>query len=136
MSHSGRLAVYALSRDREVGVDVEMLDRGGRHGKELAIARRMLGIEIAERLRSLPSDRLGEEFLKAWVAHEALVKCLGKGLDERSTQATQGEGAAQAALSDVWVTPIEVGEEAVAALAVMGGEVAVKVQVWEPPRSP
>lgn len=136
MSHSGGLAVYALSRGPEVGVDIEMLDRGQRQGKELAIAQRMLGVEVAERLRCLPEDRLGEEFLKAWVAHEALVKCLGHGLDERSMQAARAEASARGAPADVWVSPLEVGEEAVAALAVMGGGLAVEVRAWEPLRSP
>jgi phosphopantetheinyl transferase len=81
LSHSGPLALYALCASREVGVDVELAaDAGAGGGRELAIARRMLGEQVAARLQALAPEELREEFLRAWVAHEAAVKCLGVGL--------------------------------------------------------
>jgi 4'-phosphopantetheinyl transferase len=51
LSHSGTMALYALSAGREVGVDIER-----------------------------PRERHTAELLRAWVAREALVKCDGGGL--------------------------------------------------------
>jgi phosphopantetheinyl transferase len=51
LSHSGPLALYAVSAGREVGVDIECA-----------------------------RERYTAEFLRAWVTREAAVKCLGTGL--------------------------------------------------------
>ena len=77
LSHSGGLALVAVTAGREVGVDVEV-PRG--RVDELAIAERVLGSEQARRLAALNSRARARAFLRAWVAHEAVVKCLGLGL--------------------------------------------------------
>ena len=83
LSHSGTLALYALSREREVGVDIEIVDRGRSAARdEVAIARRMLGDEVADRLAEMDPDQRHREFLAAWVAYEATVKCSGDGLGQ------------------------------------------------------
>jgi 4'-phosphopantetheinyl transferase len=126
VSHSGTLALYALCADLEVGVDVELAGR--RHDPsrdEVAIAKRVLGAQTAARLRGLPRPEREEEFLRAWVAHEALVKCLGTGL-ARAPRAQQAQPTA------VWIKPLDVGAGAFAALAVQGGPVAVRQRVWRP----
>jgi 4'-phosphopantetheinyl transferase len=124
LSHSGPLALYALCADNEVGVDVELAHRKGANGgRELAIARRMLGEQVASRLQALAPRERHEQFLRAWVAHEAAVKCLGVGLG----------GTRQAsALAGVWVRPVELGPRAFGAIAVQGGPVAVRRRVWGP----
>lgn len=130
LSHSGSLALYALSQKREVGVDVEMVDRGRSAARdEVAIARRMLGDQVANRLAGLDADRRHREFLAAWVAHEAIVKCSGDGLGQGETHAHAGQLEAESQPAP-WVTPIDVGEQALAALAVQGGEAAVRLQWW------
>jgi 4'-phosphopantetheinyl transferase len=58
LSHSGGLAVYALSEIGAVGVDVELVHRrfgDGRPLQEAALARRLLGDAPDERLRDLES---------------------------------------------------------------------------------
>jgi 4'-phosphopantetheinyl transferase len=127
VSHSGTLALYAICPDREVGVDVELLTRSAeRSMDEVAIARRMLGETVAARLQALAGQERRREFLRAWVAHEALVKCLGVGLGGEPARADRRERP------DVWVTSLEVGETALAALAVQGGPAAVEQRVWTP----
>ena len=77
LSHSGCLALYAVTVGRNVGIDVETPRR---RVDELAVAERVLGSEQAQRLAGFKSDARAREFLRAWVAHEAVVKCLGLGL--------------------------------------------------------
>jgi 4'-phosphopantetheinyl transferase len=126
MSHSGGLALYAIAWGREVGIDVEV-QRPGRSGEgyEVEIARRFLGEPLAQRLASLPAPQRTREFLAAWVAYEARVKCLGHGLGA-------GEGGGVAGVGEPWVTPIAVGDGAFAALAVADGPVAVEIGRWAP----
>lgn len=139
LSHSGSLALYAISWEREVGVDVEVLERGrGAARNEVAIARRMLGPEVAARLASLDPEARHRELLAAWVAHEALVKCLGVGIGQAYDRlaeavAEPGGAAPVGAAPAPWLTPLDVGEQALAALAVQGGEAVVQMRRWEAP---
>jgi 4'-phosphopantetheinyl transferase len=131
LSHSGWLALYALSREHEVGVDVEVVDRGRFTARdEVAIARRMLGAEVATRLQELDAEQRHHAFLSAWVAHEAIVKCVGHGLDRAEAGGGKPETDPQPA---PWVTPLDLGEQAFAALAVQGAEAAVRLRWWQSP---
>jgi 4'-phosphopantetheinyl transferase len=77
LSHSGGYGLYVFALDCEVGCDIE---RGGRAIDMPAVAERAWGHEMAERLRSLDGERREREFLRAWVRHEASLKCAGLGL--------------------------------------------------------
>lgn len=130
LSHSGTLALYALSREREVGVDIEIVDRGRSAARdEVAIARRMLGDEVADRLAEMDPDQRHREFLAAWVAYEATVKCIGHGLGQAEARAHAGALEVDPQ-PEPWVTPIDLGEQALAALAVQGGEAEMHLQRW------
>ncbi len=118
LSHSGGLALVAVTAGREVGVDVEV-PRG--RVDELAIAERVLGSEQARRLAALNSRARARAFLRAWVAHEAVVKCLGLGL------ATPLEGSPPA---DLWTAAVDVGPRAAAAVAVEGGPCELRCREW------
>lgn len=147
LSHSGPLAVYAIAWDREVGVDVEVLDeRRAKARNEVAIARRLLGAGVAQRLQALDGAAREREFLAAWVKHEARVKCLGHGLDAveveqgagRSARGAEAEaepesesGGEASGADDLWVTPLEVGPRAFAALALRGGAADLRLRRWE-----
>lgn len=134
LSHSGSLALYAISWEREVGVDVEALERGrGAARNEVAIARRMLGPEVAARLAALEPEARHRELLAAWVAHEALVKCLGVGIGQAYNRLPEAGAAPVGAAPAPWLTPLDVGEQALAALAVQGGEAVVRMRRWEAP---
>jgi 4'-phosphopantetheinyl transferase len=110
LSHSGRLVLVAVTAGREVGVDVEVADR---RVDEVAIAARVLGREQAERLAGLDPQTREREFLRAWVAHEAAVKCRGLGLAMRPGDSPR---------TDLWTAELDVGPRAAAAVAVAGGE--------------
>jgi 4'-phosphopantetheinyl transferase len=105
LSHSGQLALYAFIETGSVGVDVEV---AGRRGDEVAIAARVLGLTEARRLEGLDQPIREREFLRAWVRHEAVLKCRGTGI-----------GGADGAPSGVarWVAELDVGVRAAAAVA-------------------
>jgi 4'-phosphopantetheinyl transferase len=100
LSHSGDLALVAVSAGREIGVDIE---------------------------RTRP--RYTAEFLQDWVAREAVVKCRGLGLgievaapgDSTSVVATQG---------DPWTAGLDVGPDFAAAIAVEGGPCELHIRDW------
>ena len=92
LSHSGCLALVAVTAGREVGVDVECA-----------------------------RARYTAEFLDAWVAREAVVKCLGLGLG------LPLEGPPPA---DLWTASIDVGPRAAGAVAVAGGECELHRWDW------
>lgn len=77
LSHSHGVAVYAIARRREVGIDVELVQPEFA-GSEIA-ERFFSANEIAE-LHSLPSDLRAEGFFLCWTRKEAYVKARGEGL--------------------------------------------------------
>lgn len=77
LSHSHGLAVIALTREREIGVDVEKI-QPERTGDE--IANRYFSAEEVAELRALPTDQQAEGFFLCWTRKEAYVKALGEGL--------------------------------------------------------
>ncbi len=77
VSHSQDLAVYALTRRREIGVDVEAI-RSNIPVAQLA-EQVFSATELAE-LRALPCERQEEAFFLCWTRKEAYVKARGAGL--------------------------------------------------------
>jgi 4'-phosphopantetheinyl transferase len=77
VSHSEHLALYAFSAAGAVGVDVEVA--AGRRN-EVALAARVFGPQEASRLEGLDPATRTAEFLRAWVRHEAALKCRGTGI--------------------------------------------------------
>lgn len=76
-SHSGTVALCALARDAEVGVDVEDARRAI---DVVGVAERVFGASEVERLKGLPEHERTAAFLRLWTRHEAAVKCVGTGL--------------------------------------------------------
>ncbi|HVR73298.1 MAG TPA: 4'-phosphopantetheinyl transferase superfamily protein [Planctomycetota bacterium] len=103
VSHTGPLALYAVARGREVGIDVERVraDLGGEgmEGHEdIAgedIARRFFSPREVESLRALPREVRREGFFACWTRKESYVKAIGEGL------------AVGLDLFDVTVSPLE-----------------------------
>jgi 4'-phosphopantetheinyl transferase len=110
LSHSGALAVYAFAQGLAVGVDVEALDRNT-HRDHLALAEHVFAPEVVKRLRALESPARQREFLREWVRHEARLKCLGVGLTGAGSIAATGS-------PELWESELDVGPDAVAAVAV------------------
>jgi 4'-phosphopantetheinyl transferase len=77
LSHSGDLALIAVTHGREVGVDVERI----RPRRDLPrLAERALDPAAAAAVRAAPPDAQPAAFHEAWARREAGVKCLGAGL--------------------------------------------------------
>ena len=115
LSHSGDLALVALSAEREVGIDVERIDPRRRFGE---LARVGLDEVSAAAVRTAsPAERAGV-FYAAWTRREAIVKCLGSGL-----------GGPQPS-ERVRAIELDVGPGYAAALA-LSGDAAARLQLVE-----
>jgi 4'-phosphopantetheinyl transferase len=77
MSHSGGLAVYAVCRDREVGIDVE---RVSEDVDVEALARRFFSKTEQDALTALPAALQLRAFYERWTRKEAYLKAVGVGL--------------------------------------------------------
>ncbi|MCF6257770.1 MAG: 4'-phosphopantetheinyl transferase superfamily protein [Gammaproteobacteria bacterium] len=77
VSHSHEIALYAISRNRQVGVDVEYLR--AKRGVE-SIAQHYFYPAECKVIDSLPAERKKEAFFKAWTVKEAYAKATGEGL--------------------------------------------------------
>jgi len=78
VSHSVGLALVAVCRSRDVGVDVE---HQGRDVKNmLQLARRFFSEREYEQISALPEAQQRAVFLRCWTRKEAFVKALGTGL--------------------------------------------------------
>jgi 4'-phosphopantetheinyl transferase len=77
LSNTRGLIACAVARDREVGVDVEDIERPG---ETVALADRFFSpIEVAA-LGALPGDRRRSRFFDYWTLKEAYIKARGMGL--------------------------------------------------------
>lgn len=77
LSHSGGLALVAVTHGREVGVDVE---RENPERDLLALAERALSPEDAATVSGAGEEERARLFYALWTRHEARLKCLGVGL--------------------------------------------------------
>ena len=77
LSHSGRFALVAVTRGREVGVDIELIrpDFVDEHIAENFFS----PFEVAS-LRALPADLQLEAFFTCWTRKESYIKARGEGL--------------------------------------------------------
>jgi 4'-phosphopantetheinyl transferase len=77
VSHSHECALYAITRDGEVGVDIEFVREDF---ASLEIAERFFSPREIEMLRRLPEELRTEAFFNCWTRKEAYIKALGEGL--------------------------------------------------------
>jgi len=77
VSHSHGVALYAVTRGREVGIDLERI----RFDVAVAeIAERFFSRREAAMLRTLPSEVQRQAFFRCWTRKEAYIKARGEGL--------------------------------------------------------
>lgn len=108
LSHSGDLALVAVALGREVGVDLERIDRGR---DAMRLAERALDPAAVAAVRAAPPDERAPAFHQAWARREAIAKCLGTGL------------GAPLPSAPVAACALDVAPGFAAALAVAGDEV-------------
>lgn len=77
LSHSGSMALYAITRNMEIGVDVEGV-RSDFENEE--IAERFFSVNEVAILRTIPTEKKLEAFYNCWTRKEAYIKAHGKGL--------------------------------------------------------
>jgi 4'-phosphopantetheinyl transferase len=77
ISHSAGIALFAFTRRREIGVDVEQVRRDF---DVEAIARRFFSAQEREQLENLPNHERFEAFFRCWTRKEAYIKATGDGL--------------------------------------------------------
>ncbi len=127
-SHSRDLALFAVTRDRDIGIDVE------RVRPDVActqLATRFFAPGEVQTLRSLPVDAQREAFFRCWTRKEAFIKAKGEGfslpLDQFEVSLAPGAPATLLRTewdpleSDRWsLSEISPGPGFVGALAVEG----------------
>lgn len=78
MSHSADMAIFAFSKDGEIGVDIEYINH------KLPLSDLPLSFfpeEIQQEILTLPFSMQQKAFYKHWVYMEAYLKAIGVGLD-------------------------------------------------------
>ena len=128
VSHAGALALYAVTRNRAVGIDLEDI----RMDVECdSISEHFFSPRERRLLRAIPSAQRPEAFFHCWTRKEAYVKARGLGLsialDQFDVSVSLAEPAAlletreEGQESSHWsLHDLPVGEGYVAALAVEG----------------
>jgi 4'-phosphopantetheinyl transferase len=132
LSHAQGLALYAIARYRQVGVDLERV-RAGYAWEEIA-ARFFAPGEVTA-LRSVPAALQCEAFFNGWTRKEAFVKAWGQGLslplDQFEVSLVPGQPAR---LLHVAGDPEEATRWSIRELEPAPGyaaAVAVRAQEWE-----
>jgi 4'-phosphopantetheinyl transferase len=138
VSHSHGMALFAFTRGRGVGVDIEYMlpDRA-----EMSIARRFFSPYEVETLQAVPAAQQMQAFYSCWTRKEAYVKTRGLGLsldlnlfdvslvpDEPAALLNIREPGQR--LEDWSLWNLEPGAGYAAALAVKGASCRVVCQEW------
>lgn len=77
LSHSESMALYAITRNMESGVDLEHVRCDFEYEE---IAKRFFSINEVSILRTIPVEKKLEAFYRCWTLKEAYIKARGKGL--------------------------------------------------------
>jgi 4'-phosphopantetheinyl transferase len=77
LAHTAGVAVVGVTKERDIGVDVERRDR---RVNARGLIRRFFSPAEAAELGKLPSARLRDRFFLYWTLKEAYIKALGRGL--------------------------------------------------------
>jgi len=77
LSHSGEIALLAITHNRELGVDVELIQPNFASGE---IAKRFFSPEECAKLGTLPAEESADAFFNCWTRKEAYIKARGEGL--------------------------------------------------------
>jgi 4'-phosphopantetheinyl transferase len=137
LSHSGSIALYAVARQREVGIDLERIEP---KFDEDGIAEKFFSRNEVAKLRSLPASARFQAFFNCWTRKEAYVKARGAGLqiplesfdvslapDEQAAFLSEGEFG--------WsLRALRLDPDYAAAVAVEGDGWRLRLWQWQIPR--
>ena len=138
LSHSGEVALCAVTEGRDIGVDIERI-RPVLAWRQ--IAARYFSTCENQILCSLPDDQAREAFFQGWTRKEACAKASGEGITQRWTQFTvslerragpEVRNAALGAWADAPFTlcPLAPGSGHVAAVAAQGSGWRLSCWQW------
>jgi 4'-phosphopantetheinyl transferase len=77
LSHAGSMVLYAITRNMEIGVDVERVHADFEYEE---IAERFFSANEVAILRTIPTEKKLEAFYNCWTRKEAYIKAHGQGL--------------------------------------------------------
>jgi 4'-phosphopantetheinyl transferase len=137
LSHTRGLVVIAVAWDREIGVDVENVEREGDY---VHLAQRFFAPSEAAHVASLPAEQQKEMFFDYWTLKESYIKARGMGLalpleqfafrlDEPAT--ISFSNSLQDDASSWLFRRLRLSEHHKAALAVRCGKVELEIEVRE-----
>ena len=89
VAHTGGLALYAVARDIQVGIDVERIDPAR---ASLLVADAFMSAAESTHLRTCRDDVRAREFFRLWTRREALLKARGTGWFDESSATDAEEG--------------------------------------------
>jgi len=118
VAHSGELALYAIARRRQVGVDIERVDATT---DIEALGRRFFSEAEQSSLRSLEGQRRRAAIYRSWTHKEAYLKARGVGLLLPLDSLDAGHWT---------LMDLPVGPDYVAALATEGAPLSVRLWRW------
>jgi 4'-phosphopantetheinyl transferase len=139
LSHSGGIAVYAFTRGREVGIDIE-------HQRPIddidRIAERNFSTKEYTTLGTLPEGERLEAFYLCWTRKEAFIKAIGEGisfpLQQFDVTLIPGEPARLLSVDGSsektkrWsMHNLTIAEGYAAALVIEGSDCALTQRKWE-----
>lgn len=133
LSHSGELALIAVTRGEEVGIDIERIQEDFAFE---SVAQRFFTSREVAALQVLPPEFRREAFYKCWTSKEALMKGKGLGLseslDEVQIQLTATGVHMIAALDDWALVELNPTSGYAAALAIKRIDGEPRCYRWEP----
>jgi len=139
LSHSGDYALYAVTADRRIGVDIEVVSPKRRHNR---IPERFFHPQEIRALRALPKSQQLDAFYTCWTRKEAYIKSRGlKLMSELNRFSIPLEPGKQVTVIEVDHNPENIDRWTImdinpfsgyrAALAVEGEDIDVSFRLWE-----
>src|SRR5215470_11204947 len=77
LSHSNGMTLYAIARERRVGIDIEYMREDF---ATLEVAERFFSKDEVEALKAAPFNQRTEAFFNCWARKESYIKALGMGV--------------------------------------------------------
>jgi 4'-phosphopantetheinyl transferase len=136
LSHSHEVALVAVTRRGEIGVDVEYVKRDFPFEE---VAKRFFSAKEFALLTSLPTQLQRVAFFKCWTSKEAFLKAKGTGLagelDEVELVLTQNHAVrVNGTIPDWTLTEITLNTDYMAAVVTAGDHSQVVCYRWNPAR--
>jgi 4'-phosphopantetheinyl transferase len=130
LAHSGELAVVAVTEDRAVGIDVEVM-RTVRDRDRLAA--RLFTEQESSVYSAKTEPQRDRAFLEIWTRKEAVLKAIGVGIGEHLGAISVPSGETRVEFRGQWaIRDLPRADEYVGAVAAQGSDLALRCHRYEP----